>query len=69
MMQWAGIVYCCKCGCWGTVKVRQLSEPCNLTPTKAGAEALRKILSGKAPSKHTTLRSGVGLRPCLVDTC
>ena len=66
MMFGAGIFYCSKCGCWGTVKARKLHQPCHLVPTLAGALALKKLEAGLAPTKATKLKQGCNVRPSLV---
>ena len=68
MMFWAGIFYCARCGSWGTVKTRNLSLPCNLSPSIAGALAIKRVERGRAPTKATKLKEGLGLRPSLVTS-
>ena len=66
VMYWAGVYYCAKCGCWGTVKTRHLSKPCTQRPSPAGQAALKRLEAGRAPTKPTKLLEGSSARPRLI---
>ena len=63
MMQWAGVLYCAKCGCWGVSRIVLLAKPCRQTPSCAGVAALKRIHNFKAPTPNIVLVKGSSSRP------
>ena len=66
-----GVVWCWKCGAYGTEALRNLSRPCAIQPARAGKVVLSRLKDGHTPrvGMEWPLGEGVGLAsgPVLVE--
>ncbi len=56
------VLCCSRCGAWGNRRARNLGRPC-AAPTKAGAQALRRIVQGLHPLRRFGTGSAADAQP------